>query len=222
ADVPEPLDAGPTPPAAWALPIPADVLRQRPDVAVAQARLLASAARLRQADAARRPSLTLGGTLSWAAPRVTDLFDLAALTRSLVVSLAAPAFDGGAAQARIRAQQAAVEQARAALELTLLRALQDVENALVALSADRERLTHLQSAAEAATNAERLASQRYAAGLIDYRSLLDAQRTRLAAQDALAAARATWATNHVRLVKALGGGWSPADIAAGATPAESP
>jgi len=222
ADVPEPPDAGPTPPAVWTLPVPADALRQRPDVAAAEARLLAAAARVRQADAARRPSLTLGGTLSLAAPRVADLFDVAALTRSLVASLVAPVFDDGAGQAQVRVQQAAVEQARAALASTLLRALQDVENALVALSADRERLTHLQSAADAATHAERLASQRYAAGLIDYRSLLDAQRTRLAAQDTLAAARATWATNHVRLVKALGGGWSPADLAVGVMPAAQP
>ncbi|WP_424859573.1 TolC family protein [Tepidimonas sp. HKU77] len=223
--VPEPPAAPPEPPAAWSLPVPVDVLRQRPDVAAAEARLQAAFARSRQAQAARWPTLNVGGTLSlaaprWptlnvggtlslAAPRVTELFDAAALTRSLALALAASVFDGGAAQAQVRAQEAAIEQARAALQGVLLAALRDVENALVALAADRERLGHLQAAVAAAAEAEALASQRYRAGLIDYRTLLDAQRTLLAVQGELAAARTAWATDHVRLIKALGGGWAP-------------
>ncbi|MDT7928043.1 efflux transporter outer membrane subunit [Tepidimonas sp.] len=207
--VPEPPAAPPEPPAAWSLPVPADVLRQRPDVAAAEARLQAAFARSRQAQAARWPTLNIGGTLSLAAPRVSDLFDAAALTRSLTLALAASVFDGGAAQAQVRAQEAAIEQARAALQGVLLAALRDVENALVALAADRERLGHLQAAVAAAAEAEALASQRYRAGLIDYRTLLDAQRTLLSLQGELAAARTAWATDHVRLIKALGGGWAP-------------
>ena len=220
APVPEPPAAPLQPPAAWSLPVPADVLRQRPDVAAAEARLQAAFARSRQAQAARWPTLNVGGTLSVAAPRVTELFDAAALTRSLALALAASVFDGGAAQAQVRAQEAAVEQAHAALQGALLSALRDVENALVALAADRQRLDHLQTAVAAAAEAETLASQRYRAGLIDYRTLLDAQRTLLAVQGELATAQTTWATNHVRLIKALGGGWAPpADGAAlSATP----
>jgi outer membrane protein TolC len=189
--------------------VPADVLRRRPDVAAAEARLQAAFARVRQFEAARWPTLTLGGSLSLSAPRVTDLFDTAAMTRSLVARLAASLFDGGMAQAQVRAQEAAAEQARAALQGVLLAALRDVENALVALAADRQRLDHLQLAVEAATEAEALASQRYRAGLIDYRTLLDAQRTLLSLHNDLVVARTAWATDHVRLIKALGGGWAP-------------
>lgn len=205
APLPTPPAAAPQPPAAWVLPLPADALRQRPDVAAAEARLQAAYARVRQAEAAQWPTLRLGGALSLAAPRVSDLFDVAALTRSLAASLAASLFDGGAAEAQVRAQAAAAEQARAALASALLAALRDVENALVALAADRARLDRLQAAVASATQAERLASQRYAAGLIDYRALLDAQRTLLAVQSDLAAVRTAWATDHVRLIKALGG-----------------
>jgi multidrug efflux system outer membrane protein len=207
--LPQPAGPVPEPPAAWSLPVPADVLRRRPDVAAAEARLQAAFARVRQSEAARWPTLTLGGSLSLSAPRVTDLFDTAAMTRSLVARLAASLFDGGMAQAQVRAQEAAAEQARAALQGVLLAALRDVENALVALAADRERLGHLQAAVAAATEAEALASQRYRAGLIDYRTLLDAQRTLLSLHNDLAAARTAWATDHVRLIKALGGGWAP-------------
>ena len=215
AELPDPPAAAPAPPTAWTLPLPADVLRQRPDVAAAQARLQAAFARADQAEAARWPTLRLGGSLSLAAPRVSDLFDVTALTRALALNLAATVFDGGAAQAQARAQAAAAEQARAALAATLLEALRDVENALVALAGDRERLLRLQDAVAAARQAEQLATQRYAAGLIDYRALLDAQRTLLALQGDLAAARAAWAVDHVRLVKALGGGWSPTDAGPG-------
>jgi NodT family efflux transporter outer membrane factor (OMF) lipoprotein len=207
--LPQPAGPVPEPPAAWSLPVPADVLRRRPDVAAAEARLQAAFARVRQSEAARWPTLTLGGSLSLSAPRVTDLFDTAAMTRSLVARLAASLFDGGMAQAQVRAQEAAAEQARAALQGVLLAALRDVENALVALAADRQRLDHLQLAVEAATEAEALASQRYRAGLIDYRTLLDAQRTLLSLHNDLVVTRTAWATDHVRLIKALGGGWAP-------------
>lgn len=203
--------AAPMPPVAWTLPVPADVLRHRPDVVAAQARLQAAFARADQAEAARWPTLRLGGSLSVAAPRVSDLFDVTAITRALALSLATTVFDGGAALAQSRAQAAAAEQARAALATALLEALRDVENALVALSGGRERLLRLQDAASAARQAEQLATQRYAAGLVDYRSLLDAQRTLLTLEGDLAAARTAWAVDHVRLVKALGGGWSPTD-----------
>ena len=69
------------------------------------------------------------------------------------------------------------------------------------------RLTRLQTAASAAVNAELLARQRYQSGLIDFRTVLDTQRTLLSAQDSVASTAASVSTDHVRLYKALGGGW---------------
>ena len=92
----------------------------------------------------------------------------------------------------------------------MLTALQDVEDALAALRNERLRLTHLQTAAEAAGNAALLAEQNYRSGRIDFQTLLDTQRTLLTAQDNVASSVASVAADHVRLYKALGGGWTNA------------
>ncbi len=201
----------PQPPVQLAMRFPADALRQRPDVRVAEQKVVAAWARVHQADANRFPNFSLSGTLGLAAPRLGDLLDVSALTRSLLASVSASLLDGGAARAQVRVQQAALEQARLAHEQAVLTALQDVEDALVALDGNRERLARLEAAAEAASNAELLARQRYASGLIDYPTLLDTQRTLLSAQSELETTRATWSADHVRLYKALGGGWTVAE-----------
>ncbi len=199
----------PLPSAALALSFPADTLRQRADLRAAEQRVRAALARVEQADAARWPGLRLGGSLGLAAARPSDLFDPASIARSLLASLTGSLFDGGAARAQLRAQQAALDQARIGYKSQLLGALQQVEDALAALGGDRERLARLQSAAEAAANAELLARQRYASGLIDFRTVLDTQRTLLSAQSELESTRAALGSDHVRLYLALGGGWSP-------------
>jgi len=198
----------PSPGLELARTIPADTLRQRPDVQRAQERLSAAAARAAQADAARLPTLALGGTLDWRSPRVSDLFDPAALTRTLLLRLSASLFDGGAAQAQLQAQQAALEQSRLELEAAVLTALREVEHALLALQASAQRLQHLQQAADAAAATEALALLRLTSGLIDYRIWLETRQNLLSAQYELSAARAAWSADHVRLYKALGGGWS--------------
>ena len=199
----------PVAPAALALSFPAETLRQRTDLRAAEQRVFAALARVRQADAARWPSLRLAGSLGLAAARPSDWLDWTSLTRQLLVSLSASLFDGGGARAQVRAQQAALEQARIGYEAAVLGALQEVEDALAALAGDRERLARLQAAAEAAANAELLARQRYASGLIDFRTVLDTQRTLLSAQSDLETTRAALSADHVRLYLALGGGWTP-------------
>ena len=200
--------------AALARAIPADTLLQRPDVQRAQARLAAALARSAQADAQRWPTLALGGTLDWRSPRVSDLFDAGALTRTLLLRLVASLYDGGAARAQVQVQQAAAEQVRIELEAAVLTALREVEHALLALQASAQRLQHLQQAADAAAATEALALLRLTSGLIDYRIWLDARHNLLTAQIELANARAAWSADHVRLVKALGGGWNAADVQA--------
>ncbi|HMZ87496.1 MAG TPA: efflux transporter outer membrane subunit [Giesbergeria sp.] len=199
--------AVPQPSPALGLDIPADTLRQRPDVRVAQERVQAALARVSQADAARYPSLRLSGSLGLRALTLGALGDSASLVHSLLGSVAVPLFDGGATQAQVQVQQAALEQARQAYQLAVLTALKEVEDALVALQGEAARLAHLQQAAQAAGNAALLAQQRYASGLIDFASVLETQRTQLATQDALATSQANLGSNHVRLFKALGGGW---------------
>lgn len=197
----------PAPPADLVLAFPADTLRQRPDVRQAEAQWQAALARLSAAEAARYPSLRLSGSLGLSALSLGSLTDGASVVRSLLAGVSAPLFDGGALRAQAQAQQAAVDQAQAGLQGAVLNALKDVENALLALQGNRERLARQQAAAEAAANAELLARQRYQSGLIDFRTVLDTQRSLLAAQDSVASTQATLSADHVRLYKALGGGW---------------
>lgn len=201
--------AVPVPPAGLALSFPADTLRQRPDVRVAEEQMRSAWAQVAEVDAARYPSFSLSGSLGLNAARLADLTDTASLLRTLLGSVSYTLFDGGAAQARVRAQQAAFEQARVNHEAVLLTALQDVEDTLVSLKSDSERLHRLSAAAESAANADLLARNRYASGLIDFATVLDTQKTLLAAQSELEVARTAWSTDHVRLYKALGGGWTP-------------
>ena len=206
--------AVPPAPAGLALAFPAETLRQRPDVRTAELRVGAALARVDAAEAARYPSFRLGGSLGLSALTLGTLTNGASVVRSLLASVSVPLFDGGAAKAQVRSQAAALEQARLSYQSTVLTALKDVEDALVALQGDTERLARLQAAASAAANAELLARQRYQSGLIDFRTVLDTQRSLLSAQDSVASTLASLSADHVRLYKALGGGWNPDDRSA--------
>jgi NodT family efflux transporter outer membrane factor (OMF) lipoprotein len=206
------VPAGPAIPAAQddlAVSLPADTLRQRPDVRAAEQQVSAALARVDQADAARYPGFQLGGSLGLRAMTLGGLSGGGALATSLLASISGPLFDAGASLAQVRVQQGALEQARQAYRSTVLTALKDVEDALAALGGDRERRLHLQKAVEAAANAALLARQRYASGLIDFQTVLETQRSLYSTQDALASTSTDLGADHVRLYKALGGGWQP-------------
>lgn len=196
-------------PAQVMIGIPADTLRQRPDVHAAERNLAAETARVGVRTAELYPSLILSGSIGLEALSLGALGGDAA-TRSLAASLLATVFDGGRLRRQIEIQSAVQEQALVNYEATVLTALEDVENALAALANGRKRREALSSAAEAARNAALLARQRYASGLIDYQTVLDTERSVLSIEDSLASAEAEQVSALVRLYKALGGGWSVA------------
>lgn len=204
--------AMPAAPADLALAIPAEVLRQRPDVSAAEQQLLAADARVQQADAARLPSLSLGGSVGLSALNVGALGSGAGVA-SLLATVYVPLFDGGRIRAQVRQQEGVRDEAFASYRSTLLTALQDVEDSLVALRGVREQLASQQAAANAARAAATLAGQRYESGLVDFQNVLLSQRTQFAAEDAVASTRAAVNAQHVRLYKALGGGWTPLEEA---------
>jgi NodT family efflux transporter outer membrane factor (OMF) lipoprotein len=213
--------ARPVPQAAGdlALAIPAETLRQRPDVRAAEQQVSAAFARVAVADAARLPSFKLSGSLGLSALTLGSLTSGASVVSALAAGVALPVFDGGAARAQVRAQQAVLDQAGSAYRAVMLTALKEVEDALVALRGDRERLAHLRAAAEAAGNAALMARQRFNSGLVDFQTVLDTQRSQLGTQDSVANAGADVGADHVRLYKALGGGWQPDASDATAAPA---
>ena len=188
--------------------IPAQTLRQRPDVRAAEHRISAALARVSAADAARYPGFAISGSVGLNALTLGALTNGASVATALLGSVSVPLFDGGAARAQVLAQEAALEQTRASYQAVVLTALKDVEDALVALQGDRTRLLHLTHAADAASNAALLAQQRYASGLIDFQTVLQTQRSLLTSQDSVASTHADLSADHVRLYKALGGGWN--------------
>jgi outer membrane protein TolC len=204
-------ELGPVPaaPADLALAFPAETLLQRPDVRAAASRVDAAMARVAVAEAERHPNFKLSGSLGLSALTLGTLTDSASLVRALLASFSVPLYDGGARDAQLRSQEAALDQARSNGQGTVLTALQEVEDALASLRGNQDRLERLQASAVAANNADALARQRYQSGLIDFATVLTTQRTVLSAQDSLASAQASLSTDHVKLYKALGGGWQP-------------
>lgn len=189
--------------------LPAETLRQRADVRSAEQQVLAARARVSQAEAVRWPDFSIGGSLGVNALALGALTNGTSVVSAILGSVSLPVFDGGAARGQIDGQQAALEQAQQAYRAVTLLALQEVEDALAALRDDRMRTIQLRSAANAATSAASLARAQYESGLVDFQTVLQTQRTQLGTQSDLASARADVASDHVRLVKALGGGWTP-------------
>ncbi len=211
----------PAAPDGIAVGIPADTLRQRPDVRAAELTLRAEIARTAQTEADRYPSLTLSGSFGWKAFALSALDGGNSVVRSLAASLAGPLFDAGRVESRVDAQTAVQDQAFVAWEKSLLTALEDVENAMAAYANGRDRVDARSRAASAAANAAELARAQYQAGLVDFQSVLETERTLLTAQDNLASAEADVLTAVIQLYKALGGGWNNAETAASTEPSRS-
>lgn len=198
-------------PATVATGIPAEVLLRRPDLIAAERTLVAETARVGQRLAQRFPSLNLGASFGWQAYSLAALGG-GSLARALSGTLAATLFDGGRLRAAVEIQSAVQEQALIAYQRSVLVALEEVENALAAYAAGRERVAARRAAAGAARNAATLSRQLYQSGLADFQKVLDTERTRLAAEDGLALAEAGMRTSLIKLYKALGGGWERAPL----------
>lgn len=214
---PAPLPSLPALPAQLALGIPADTLRQRPDVRAAERRLAADTARIGVATAALYPSLRLSGSIGTEALTLGALGSAGTVARSLAAGVSGVLFDGGALRQQVEIQKAVRDQSLAAYRSSVLTALQDVENALAELSNGTSRRDALRTATEAARNAALLARQRYQSGLIDFQTVLDTERSLRSVEDSLASAEADRVSAFIRLYKALGGGWS-AEAASTADP----
>lgn len=197
----------PSPAQKLAVGIPADVIRQRPDVRAAGYNWVAAVARIRSAEAERLPSLRLSGDIGITALHASKIFNPEMAAASLITGLTGPLFDAGRIRANIDAQSAAADEALLNYQANVISAMSEVENALIACKRTAERIASLQKAAVAAREAASLASMKYSAGVSDMTTLLDAQRSELSVRESLASARADRATAYVQLYKALGGGW---------------
>jgi NodT family efflux transporter outer membrane factor (OMF) lipoprotein len=185
--------------------IPADTLRQRPDIRSAERSLAAATARIGVAQAQLYPGLRLSGNIGTSAFSLGGLFS--AITGSILAGIDQTLFDGGRLRSQLRSQQAATEGALATYRQSVLTALEDVENALAALNAARQRQVEFTTALDAANNSAILARIQYRSGMTSFDQLLDVESRLVSARDGLASSRADESLALVQLYRALGGGW---------------
>ncbi len=189
---------------------PAGLLRRRPDIRIAERELAASTARVGVAIGDLFPKVTFNGNFTYAAtePGYLGRSD----SRGYVIgpSISWAAFDFGRVQARIAGSRAGANVALAGYEQTVLRALEETENALVTHARTRESLKDADDAARQSLTAARIARTRYEGGMVDFLEVLDAERTQLAAEDRLAQSRTEAASSLIAVYKALGGAWEMA------------
>jgi multidrug efflux pump len=195
------------PPLAKALPL-GDVdtfLRRRPDVRAAERRLAAATAREGIAVADLFPRITISGFLGFLAGRGSLFGESDSRAWAVTPALGWAAFDLGSARARLRGAEAGTRESLALYEQTVLRALEETENALVDYREQQQRLVKLHDQARESERASSIARARYREGVDDFLSLLDAERTQLQAEDAVAQAESQVFTSVVGVYKALGG-----------------
>ncbi len=202
--------AAPLPPASPGVPagLPSDLLKRRPDIRRAEAQLQAASARIGQAKADYFPVFSLTGSAGRAAPQLSGL--TAGLNNIFDIgpSVSLPIFTGGRIRANVAVQTARFKQASVTYEIAVLIALEETENALTSYSNDRERVERLQKVVDANRTAFDLSQIQYKAGLADFLTVLDAERTLFNNQDLLAQSQIALVVDLVTLYRALGGGWS--------------
>jgi outer membrane protein, multidrug efflux system len=195
-----------------ALPLgmPSDLLRNRPDVRRAERQLAAATARIGVAVADWFPRFSLTGSYAFQATQAKNLFNDSSNLWSVGPSVSWPIFDAGRITSNIHVQNARQEQALALYENTVLTALQDVEDSLVAYDREQARRVALAQSVASNRRAVDLATQLYSRGLVDFLSVLDAQRELFTAEDLLVRSDTFVTEDLIAVYKALGGGWDQA------------
>ena len=187
--------------------LPSELLSRRPDVRSAEAEIAAAAARAGAARRERFPKFVLSGLSGRQATGLSGLTLGAGNFFAVGPGIQLPLFTGGRIRSNIAVHDARLEQARRYYEQKILIAAEEVENALAAQRRERERNARLAAAVAASRLAVTLARELYVAGLSDFLSVLDAQRSQLAAEDELQRSDTALRRHLVALYKALGGGW---------------
>ncbi|PZU06922.1 MAG: RND transporter [Sphingomonas sp.] len=200
----------PAPPAMADIGSPADLLRRRPDLIVAERRLAASNARIGAAISEYFPKLSLTGLIGTAATGPGALFTGAATQAQGVAGLRWRLFDFGRVDAEIKSARGRNAEALAAYRLAVLRASEDVENSFSAL-VNREAQQRMLAGGETSlARAQQSSMAAYKGGVVSLIEVLDADTRLLATRDALVQARTESARAAVASFRSLGGGWSGA------------
>ena len=198
----------PTSPGQVPAGLPSSLLARRPDVRRAERLVAAATAQVGQARAARLPSFALTAQTGRQSQEIGDLVERRASLWSLGASMSIPLFTGGTLKQNVKAAEAALHQARAGYEQTMLLSLEEVETALVRHAESQNSLSALREAETQARTTLTLSTDLYKNGAGSFLNVLDAQRSKLYAQAQAVSAQRQVAISLVGLYKALGGGWA--------------
>lgn len=203
--------------------VPSELLARRPDVRRAEQDLVAANANIGVARALFFPSISLTGLLGRASDTLRGVVSSRGETvRSVSLGASVPLFTGGELTANYEAARARAEQAVIGYRRTVLLALQEVSDALVAFDRDRREAEINRRRVAVTQDSLRLADLRFRHGVISFLEVLDAQRQLFAAQLDLNAAELNQRLSAVQLYRALGGGWTAADGATDEAPSNPP
>jgi multidrug efflux system outer membrane protein len=194
--------------------MPADLLMRRPDIRQAEANLVATRAQTAEARGQYFPSLTLTASLGQESSDLSDLFNAPARVWSVAGSLLQPIIGLKRIEAQVDAATARSEQAAFAYQQSVVDALRDVHDALIAHSSARKAFDAQEDRRSKQADVLRLAELRYKNGYSSYLEVLDAQRNLFDADRARLAALRDRQTAIVDLYRALGGGWAPEQFVA--------
>jgi NodT family efflux transporter outer membrane factor (OMF) lipoprotein len=215
----EPPSALTLTPAPWSLALPnlpaaapSALLQRRPDIAAAERQAAAASALIGVQIAAYYPTISLTGQGGYASSQLGQLFNASSSFWSLGASAAETVFDAGARAAKVRGARAAYDQAVANYRQTVLTAFGQVEDNLAAQRVYGAEEVQLKTASDVAAANERVTRNEYAAGTVDFTTVVTAQAAALTARNALLTVQADRLTTAVNLIEALGGGWTTAAL----------
>ena len=188
--------------------LPSDLLSRRPDVRRAERNLAAATANIGIATADLFPRFSLTGALGLESTKYNSFFDSDSKYWTLASGFSWPVLNAGIIRSNIKLQNARQQEAMDVYTKSVLGALEDVENALVAYGNEQKRMSFLEAETAASQRSVDLARERYQQGLVDFLNVLEAQRQLYKAEDALTVSKAQLALDLVGLYEALGGGWN--------------
>jgi len=187
--------------------IPSQLLRRRPDIRRAEAAIHGATARIGVATADLYPKFRLTSSVNFQNDQLHELINWKDRFWTVGPAVDWQIFSAGRVRSNIELQKALQQESMLAYQKTVLTALQDVENALVAYAKEHERRKNLVDAVAANRKAVDLATQLYTQGQTDFLNVLDAQRSLFVSEDSLVQSTRNLSTDLVVLYKALGGGW---------------
>jgi len=201
----------PTPPAMIALGMPQNLIRQRPDIRVAERQLAAQSAQIGVAVTELYPAFSIGGSIGSSAMKTGDLFTSDSSTWNLFGAFQWNILNYGRLRSNVRLQDALFQQLLVDYQNTVLSAQGDVENSIVAYLKSYQQLASYQLAADASKRSVAASTAQYQNGLIGFNTVISTLSADAQQQDLLTSTRGTVATNLVQVYRALGGGWEIRD-----------